>query len=221
MIHRIAAPGQAWGGLAVLLGLLALAGWGLPRTALDWQPALVLTQPWRALTAIGVHYSGLHLLANLAGAAAVGALGIAARAPLAAASAWAVAWPLTQFGLLVEPALIHYGGLSGVLHAGVAVIAVVLLWRPNTPEPTPKPAPWPTSARRWVGLALLAGLVGKVLLEAPWGAPLRYPAGIDIAVAPLAHASGLVCGLLSGLVCAFVAQLATRTSRSHERNPSE
>ena len=217
MIHRIAAPGQAWGGLAVLLGLVALAGWGLPRTALDWQPALALTQPWRALTAIGVHYSGLHLLANLAGAAAVGALGIAARAPLAAAWAWAAAWPLTQFGLLVEPALIHYGGLSGVLHAGVAVIAVVLLWRPNTPGPTPKPAPWPTSARRGVGLALLAGLVGKVLLEAPWGAPLRYPGGIDIAVAPLAHASGLVCGLL----CAIVALLTTRTSRSREGNPPE
>jgi rhomboid family GlyGly-CTERM serine protease len=213
LIHRIAAPGQAWGGLAVLLGLLALAGWGLPRTVLDWQPALALTQPWRALTAIGVHYSGLHLLANLAGAAAVGALGIAARAPLGAAWAWAAAWPLTQLGLLLEPALIHYGGLSGVLHAGVAVIAVVLLWRANTPGPTPGL----TSTRRWVGLALLAGLAGKVLLEAPWGAPLRYPAGIDIAVAPLAHASGLVCGLL----CAVVARLATGIPRSQERNPPE
>jgi len=79
-----------------------------------------------------------------------------------------------------------------VLHAGVAVIAVVLLWPPDA------------STRRWVGLALLAGLVVKVLLEAPWGAPLRYPAGIDIAVAPLAHASGLV----AGLVCAVVARLA-------------
>jgi rhomboid family GlyGly-CTERM serine protease len=213
LIHRIAAPGQAWGGLAVLLGLLALAGWGLPRSALDWQPALALTQPWRALTAIGVHYSGLHLLANLAGAAAVGALGIAARAPLGAAWAWAAAWPLTQLGLLLEPALIHYGGLSGVLHAGVAVIAVVLLWRANTPGATPGAA----STRRWVGLALLAGLAGKVLLEAPWGAPLRYPAGIDIAVAPLAHASGLVCGLLS----AVVARLATGIPRREARNQPE
>jgi len=205
LVRRSGAPGQAWGGLAVFLGLLALAGWGLPRAALDWQPALALTQPWRALSAVGVHYSVLHLLANLAGTAAVGMLGIAARAPLAAAWAWAAAWPLTQLGLLLEPALVHYGGLSGVLHAGVAVIAVVLLWLPNPPT------------RRWVGLALLAGLVGKVLLEAPWGAPLRYPAGVDIAVAPLAHASGLVCGLL----CAIVAQLATRTSRSLERTPSE
>lgn len=184
---------RAWGGLTALLGLLALAGWGLPREVIDWQPALALSQPWRALSAVGVHYSALHLFANLAGAAAVGALGIAARAPGSAACAWAIAWPLTQLGLLVEPALVHYGGLSGVLHAGVAVTGVVLLWPPNAP------------AQRRVGLALLAGLVAKVLLEAPWGAPLRHPAGMDIAVAPLAHASGLVAGLL----CAVAARLAS------------
>lgn len=190
----LAKPEYAWGGLAALLGVLALGGWPAPHAALDWQPALALTQPWRALSAVGVHYSLLHLLANLAGTAAVGALGIAARAPLCASWAWVAAWPLTQFGLLLEPALLHYGGLSGVLHAGVAVIAVILLWPPSVPT------------RRWVGLALLAGLVAKVGLEAPWGAPLRYPAGIGIAVAPLAHASGLAAGLL----CAIVARLATR-----------
>ena len=198
LIHHLAAPGRAWGGLALLLALLALAGWGAPREAIDWQPTLVLTQPWRAFSAVGVHYSLLHLLANLAGAAAVGALGIAARAPGSAAWAWGASWPLTQLGLLLEPALVHYGGLSGVLHAGVAVVAVVLLWSPNAPS-------W--RARRWVGLALLAGLIAKVLLEAPWGAPLRHPAGIDIAVAPLAHASGAV----AGLVCAVVT-LVTRPS---------
>ena len=176
----------------------------MPRETIDWQPALALTQSWRAFSAIGVHYSVLHLLANLAGAVAVGVLGIAARAPLAASWAWAAAWPLTQLGLLLEPALVHYGGLSGVLHAGVAVVAVILLWPPNAPT------------RRWVGLALLSGLVVKVVLETPWEAPLRHPAGIDIAVAPLAHASGLVAGLL----CAIVARLATRTSNSGERIPS-
>jgi hypothetical protein len=55
---------------------------------------------------------------------------------------------------------------------------------------------------------LLAGLIVKLLLEAPWGAPLRHPAGIDIAVAPLAHASGAV----AGLVCAVVARLVTQPS---------
>ncbi len=204
LFHGLAKPGRAWGGLAALLGVLALAGWASPHEALDWQPRLALAQPWRAFSAVGVHYSLLHLLANLAGVAAVGALGISARAPLCATWAWVAAWPMTQLGLLLEPALLHYGGLSGVLHAGVAVIAVVLLWAPNA------------STRRWVGLALLAGLVVKVLLETPWGAPLRHPAGIDIAVAPLAHASGLIAGLL----CAIVARLATRNLHCRERSPS-
>ncbi len=194
MLNALAKPGRSWGGLAALLGVVALAGWAAPHGALDWQPALALAQPWRAFSAVGVHYSLLHLLANLAGVAAVGALGISARAPLSATWAWVAAWPLTQLGLLLEPALLRYGGLSGVLHAGVAVIAVVLLWPPNA------------STRRWVGRALLAGLILKIVLEAPWGAPLRYPAGIDIAVAPLAHASGLVAGLL----CAIVARVASR-----------
>ena len=44
-------------------------------------------------------------------------------------AAWACAWPLTQLGLLVRPDLLHYGGLSGVLHAGAAIVALHLVWR--------------------------------------------------------------------------------------------
>jgi len=197
----LAGPGRAWAALAVLLALLAAAGWSVQREAIDWQPALAFEQPWRAFSAIGVHYSVRHLLANLGGVAAIGVLGVAAGAPLRAAWAWAAAWPLTQFGLRLEPTLLHYGGLSGVLHAGVAVVAITLLWPPGASIP------------RWVGIALLGGLVLKVMLEAPWGAPLRYPGGIDIAVAPLAHASGLVAGLL----CAIVGQLVARAAKNRRR----
>jgi hypothetical protein len=42
-------------------------------------------------------------------------------------------------------------------------------------------------ARRAIGAALAAGLVCKVLIEAPWGAPLRVGSGWDFATAPLAH----------------------------------
>ena len=55
---------------------------------------------------------------------------------------------------------------------------------------------------RRIGMALLAGLALKVASESPWGAPLRYPSGWDIAVAPLAHASGA----LAGALCAGVAE---------------
>ena len=177
----------AWAGLCLVLGALALLGWGRERSGLDWQPALATSQPWRAWTAVAVHYSGLHLLANLAGAALVAALGVAARVGPREVVALLIAWPLTQAGLLIQPALAHFGGLSGVLHAAVAVVAAGLLARPGL-------------ARRRIGAALLGGLLLKVLIEAPWGAPLRHPAGWDIAVAPLAHASGTVAGLLAALL---------------------
>ena len=189
-------PGRAWCAVALVLALGTALAVIAPTTALDWQPPLAWREPWRAWTAAFVHYSALHLAANAAGLLLVAALGLVARAPLRLALAWLAAWPLTQLGLLAQPALLHYGGLSGVLHAGVAVAALHLAWRGGRGE-------------RWIGAALLAGLVLKVASEAPWGAPLRHPAGWDIAVAPAAHA----CGLAAGLLCAGVA-LVWRGGRS-------
>jgi rhomboid family GlyGly-CTERM serine protease len=179
---------RAWIGLAILLGACALGGWALPRESLDWQPALAAREPWRAVSAVGVHYSLQHLAANLAGAALAGALGAVAQVPVRLAWAWLAAWPLTQLGLLVRPDLAHYGGLSGVLHAGVAAVGMFLVIAG-------------TRAQRWVGGAVLLGLGAKIASESPWGAALRHPAGWDIAVAPLAHASGA----LAGALCATIA----------------
>lgn len=181
--------GTSWGVAAALLALLAAAGAFAPAAwqhVLDWQPGRASAEPWRALSAVAVHYSPWHLAANLAGAAAVGALGRAALLPLRCTLAWALAWPATQLGLLVQPALLHYGGLSGVLHAGVAVAAVHLLWRGR-------------GARRAIGAALIVGLGVKLLGEAPWGAPLRHPSDWDIAVAPIGHATGAAAGLAFGI----------------------
>lgn len=189
-LRRPLSPGQrAWLGLAVLLMLGALLGWPFPHERWDWQPSLAAAQPWRVLSAVAVHYSTAHLAANLVGAVLVAALGVSARAPPAMVWAWAAAWPLTHLGLLFDPDLAHYGGLSGVLHAGVAVAACQLL-RDDT------------RARRRIGVAVLLGLSVKVIGEAPWFAP-RYDALLGISVAPLAHA----CGLVAGLVCAGVAAL--------------
>ncbi|CAN5237854.1 hypothetical protein BH11PSE9_BH11PSE9_13110 [soil metagenome] len=190
-----------WPGLAALLCLLAALGTHIEQTHIDWQPSLALTEPWRALTAVAVHYSSLHLTANLAGAALVAALGFAARVPTSSTLAWAAAWPLTQIGLLLKPELLHYGGLSGVLHAGVAVVAVHLIAAG-------------TSSQRWVGGALLIGVCAKVLNESPWGPALRHPPGWDIAVAPLAHATGLIAGVACALVAEFIRRRAARRTSS-------
>ena len=187
--------GPAWLWVAALLAACALLGWPVEHEAIDWQNALALHQPWRAFTAVGVHYSVQHLVANLAGVALAGVFGMAARVPARMAVAWLAAWPLTQLGLLVKPELAHYGGLSGVVHAGVAiVIAFVLITG--------------TRAQRLVGSAVLVGFCAKLLSESPWGEALRHPAGWDIAVAPIAHASGA----LAGAACAAVALLLPRPS---------
>jgi len=192
-----AAPApRAWLALTLLLVLAAIGGWWLPRSAIDWQPALAAREPWRALSAAGVHYSALHLGANLAGAALVGALGVVARVPLAIVLAWLAAWPLTHLGLLMRPDLLHYGGLSGVLHAGVAAAALWLVARDR-------------GRRQLIGAAILAVLLVKILGEAPWGPAVQTREGWDIAVAPFAHASGALCGLL----CARLALLIPNTSR--------
>lgn len=183
---------SGWSLLAALLAVAAAIAWFVPRGNLDWQPALALHQPWRAFTAAAVHWSALHLGANLLGAVVVGVFGWAARLPSAATFAWLAAWPLTQLGLLLRPDLVHYGGLSGVLHAGVAVAAL-----------------WLAFERRWLGFAVLAGLAIKVLLEAPWGPPLRDVAGWDIRIAPLAHATGA----LAGAACALCARLIEVVNR--------
>jgi rhomboid family GlyGly-CTERM serine protease len=189
----LADPGRrAWLTFCAVLAAGALAGWALPAPWLDWQPARAAAEAWRAWTAAFVHWSPLHLGGNLAGCAVLAAFGAAARVPLRATAAWALAWPLTHALLLVQPALVHYGGLSGVLHAGVAVAAL---------------STWGGSpAHRRIGGLVLAGLGLKLLLERPWAGPLAQPAGWDIAVAPLAHATGA----LSGVACALMLGVSRR-----------
>jgi hypothetical protein len=63
----------------------------------------------------------------------------------------------------------------------VAVVAVHLLWRPSR-------------AQRRIGALVLAGLAIKLMSEEPWAGAISRPAGWDVAVAPLAHVSGVVAG---------------------------
>lgn len=187
--------GLAWAALGVVLAGGALVGTLAPTSALDWQPTRAWREPWRWWSAAFVHWSALHLAVNLLGAAAVVAWGWVARVPARGALAWAVAWPLTHLALLAQPRLAHYGGLSGVLHAGVAVAAVWLLARER-------------GVRRAIGAAVLAALVLKVALEAPWRGALQTVAPWDFAVAPLAHAAGVVAGALLGAWAARPARRA-------------
>lgn len=188
---------RAWLVVTGVLGLGSLAVslvFSLP-AAFDWQPGHGLAEPWRAWTAAFVHWSTGHLLGNLFALSLVAALGRAARVTRADALAWALAWPLTHalFGAVDALApvrfvahLPHYGGLSGVLHAGVVIVGLRLVW------------PMRGERERLVGGALLAGVAAKVLLEAPWDLALRPDSLLGIGVAPIAHATGVIAGLAMG-----------------------
>lgn len=183
LLHRL-----SWPLFAAGLALFALAlqagssAWPDPRW--DWQPALAWSQPWRWWTAAGAHWSPQHLQMNLVGCALLAWLGWRADLGPRATGAWALAWPLTQLGLLLQPGLAHYAGLSGVLHAGIAVLDVWLLRGPARDQR--------------LGLALAAGLVLKLLSEHAWTGPAHAVAGWDFPLAPLSHVSGTLAGGLCG-----------------------
>lgn len=230
-------PAWPWVAVALLLAVPALAiGWstlpgedaGLPSAAgapgaTAAPEAPVAARLWwlrmagggraalQLVTAAWVHGSAVHLAANLAGTAVVVALGLALlteprraacaapdrrRLPQRAALAWLLAWPLTHIGLWADPRLPVYGGASGVLHAGVAVLGWAA-WQAGT------------GPRRRLGLALLAGLAVKTLSEAPWAHAILMRPGWDVPIAPLAHATGAVAGLL----CAVALLRANRADR--------
>ena len=172
--------------LCAALAALSLLVWLPPREALDWQPALIATQPWRTLTAAFVHWTPIHLAANLAGCAVIALLGWRAGLGRRETIAGLIALPLTQLGLLLRPALQHYAGLSGELHALVAIAALTLLMRRNRDH--------------LIGAAIAVGLIAKLLLEHPLGPVLRETAAFDFPVAPFAHLSGAVAGTLAWLL---------------------
>ena len=184
-----AADVRTWLLLAGGLALGALLLWFGSADTWNWQPGLAAAQPWRWFTAAWVHLSAAHLGANLAGLAVIGWLGVRARVRRADALAWATAWPLTHLALLAQPALQRYAGLSGVLHAGVVVVALRLCRSLSAPE-------------RGLGVAVLVGLAIKLLLEEPWQGALRRTPQWDFAVAPAAHVAGALAGALCALVLA-------------------
>ncbi len=180
--------GRAWPGLALLLLMSSVMLAAAPQAALDWQAASTWREPWRWWTAALVHVDSSHLLANGLGALAVAWFGHAAGCDRRDTAAWFIAWPLTQALLVLDPRLSQALGLSGVLHAGVAVAALSLVLRGH-------------GLPRLLGAAVLLGLLAKLVGEAAWLAPVRMMPGWDFPVAVAMHASGAAAGLL----CAGVA----------------
>ena len=181
------APGVLWLWISAALALAATLAWWADSGLLDWQPQRAWPEAWRWWSAALVHWTAMHLGANLLATALVAAYGWAARVPTPVALAWIASWPFTHLALWAKPELLHYGGLSGVLHAGVAATTVWLVLRGQ-------------GAQRTVGWMMLVGQSVKLLVEEPWGIAIHAPSELDVAVAPLAHASGSIAGALLTLL---------------------
>jgi hypothetical protein len=94
--------------------------------------------------------------------------------------------------LLLQPELLRFGGLSGVLHAGVAVVLVELLARGRRD--------------RLIAVLVTLGMAVKFWLEQVIGPALRYTAEWDIAVVPFSHLTGALAGALCALALWFWAR---------------
>ncbi|KQP12734.1 rhombosortase [Pseudorhodoferax sp. Leaf267] len=181
----------SWPTLCLLLAAGSIAAWwarnpvGWEWWREDWSDA---ASWW---TAALVHRSPAHGLANLLALGALAVLGHSLRVPRAQVLALVVAWPLSTLGLVLFPQIGRYAGLSGVLHAAVAVLVVHCAMARDL--------------KAWAAL-LGAGLGLKLVAEAAWRQPLVFEPEWGFAVATGAH----LTGALAGALCALLAYGACR-----------
>ncbi|MBL0918872.1 MAG: hypothetical protein IBJ14_09220 [Hydrogenophaga sp.] len=190
---------RAWLLLCVLHGVASMLMWWAREPAvqaLTWHADDWPSHAWTLWTSAWVHLNTPHLIGNQLALGALTATGWMRRPPLSAALAWALSWPLLQASLILWPQVGHAVGLSGLLHAGVAVLGLHLLMGAA-----------PRGARPW-GATLLGGLLFKVMLERGWYHPVVLNADTDLPVVQAAHLTGVVWGVLLGALSAFWARRA-------------
>lgn len=170
---------------AGLVGILPLQGVPMLVRAAPPGPESVLAL-W---SAAWVHLGEAHLRLNLLACGALAVCGGLAGVTPRASLAWLLSWPLTHALLLLEPRLQWYAGASGVLHAGVAVLAVALF----------------LGGRRAGGALLMGVLVVKLARDLSQGYPVALQAASAMPVATVSHLAGAAAGLLCALVLLRVA----------------
>lgn len=189
-------PSRAWLLLCAVHGVASMLLWWAREPAvavLVWRAEGWTAQPWTLWTSAWVHMGTPHLIGNQLALGALTAFGWMTRPGRGAAAAWALSWPLLQLSLLLWPHIGYAVGLSGLLHAGVAIMAVQLVL-----GQLPMPA-----ARRW-GMVLMVGLLVKLLLEQAWLHPVVWDGGNEMSVVLAAHLTGAAWGLaLGGLGAAW------------------
>ena len=189
---------RGWLLLCALHGVASMLLWWAPADTvalLTWRADEGLQRAWTLWSSAWVHLNTPHLIGNQLALGALTAFAWVVRPPLASALAWLLAWPLMQASLQLWPQIGYAVGLSGVLHAGVAVLAVQLLRRRiAVPQ-----------ARRW-GLLLGLGLLLKLGLERGWDHPVVWDTANHISIVQGAHLAGAFWGLWLGWLTSWLPQ---------------
>ncbi len=202
------------------LAVIAAVGWraraSLAATS-AWCLAWPLTQALMMVAGAGLaavmpHYAGLSGVLH-AGAVV---LGLALAWPRASARAGALARGHARAGpgfaasraSGLEPSRITEGPWAMTsLEDAAAVTALPV----STLEPPPAElAPAAPRRDRWIGAAIVAGTLLKVVLESPWLLAPRPSPELGIAVAPVAHACGVAAGALAWIAVRAVSGVQER-----------
>lgn len=176
---------MAWAGLCSALALASLfVAFNPYALTLVWHASAWPHHPWMLWTASLVHLSPAHLLVNLGALVVLAVLGSFLRAGWPATLAVVLAWPLGTLALAWWPEVTYYAGLSGLLMAMLAVLAVHA---------------WIVGPRG-AAAVLFFVLALKLLTERAWSQPLAFDPYWGFNVVNAAH----LAGALAGATCAAV-----------------
>jgi membrane associated rhomboid family serine protease len=180
---------KLWLSLCLIHAVASMLVWwagGPVAQALTWRADSWAQHPWTLWTTSWVHINTPHLIGNQLAVGALAAMAWLVRPNAVASVAWLLAWPTVALVLPWWPHIGYAVGLSGLIHAAVAVVAVHLWWCPDLTFP---------SRRRW-GALLAAGLTAKLALEQGWHWPVVWSNSADMSVVQAAHLTGAVAGVV-------------------------
>ncbi len=184
-------PARSWLLLCALHAVGSMLVWWAGPKVYEpwvWRADHAWATPWTWWTSAWVHLNTAHLIGNQIGMGMLAALAWVVRPSWRTTVVWWLSWPLLQISLLVWPQIGYAVGLTGLLHAGAAILGVdLLLRRIRIPK-----------ARRWGALLLLALLV-KLLIEHAWHQPVVWDSADEMAVVQALHLSGVFWGVVLSL----------------------
>jgi rhomboid family GlyGly-CTERM serine protease len=173
------------------------------RTALLYnRDALAEGQLWRLITAHWVHFGLAHLIANLAALTAIGVSLERLRSGTLIRFTLISALGISALVWWLEPAMIAYGGLSGMVFGGATLLVLLNL----------RTSRHALARLRW-SVALLL-LVAKAIADVnAWSlTPNVFPSTSAVQVSAWAHAAGAMIAAGYFLVLSIRAEVTLRPS---------